>query len=95
MVIVSRRTPFQIFRPVIGFDFVFVVDLWQPVRIRNKCQSNQAMYANTTAGQIDNAITIGITNRAQHLSVYRTFHAARVAYLIPGESGRIFPFFHT
>ena len=39
------RNPFQIFHAVVRLVFVFVVNLRQPVRIRNKCQRNQPIYA--------------------------------------------------
>lgn len=46
------RNPFQVFGPVVRFDFVFVVNLRQPVRIRNKCHCDQPIDADFLAFSI-------------------------------------------
>ena len=46
------RYPFQVFNPVVGLTFVFVVNLRQPVRIRDKSDCNQPIDADFLAFSI-------------------------------------------
>lgn len=94
--VVFCRTPFQIFGPVVRLDFVFMVDLWQPVRIRNKCQCNQPMYFVTLAFNTNLVITRFCLFRPVNTKpVFQSCDTALVANLvITGQTGYFFPRFH-
>jgi hypothetical protein len=80
IVIVLDATPFKVFNPVVGVRFVFMVDAWMMVRVRDECLGDKPMHPLWSA--VSTPIGKAYCQIAVNIRALRQESTARVSLIV-------------